>query len=290
MRYKVDAVIPYVNCDDPEWLAQFNKYASMNNSTSNGRVRYHDSGTLELVLMGIRKFMPWINDIHLIVSSRSQVPDYVGDDVKIILHEDFMPKEYLPCFSSPAFEMFLPFLPVAERFVYFNDDMTPLSFIGYNDLFDEKGNPYSVVKVADCGKTNHENNILVNCYNLIMNTVQDNKELRVEHGVSPFIKSAIKECFEVHREKILDSITPLCRSSNNYSQYIYLFYQLLHCPCEQNGMNWKILFKHMKYYESFDWNSLNKYDGICMNDCIDGDIDEYVEIVKKYIDDYGKDN
>ena len=52
----------------------------------------------------------------------------------VVRHDEFIPQEYLPTFSSHTIEMNIHRIPgLAEHFVYFNDDMFMLR------SFDEKG-------------------------------------------------------------------------------------------------------------------------------------------------------
>ena len=52
--------------------------------------------------------MPWIRNLYLIVSNKEQVPAWVNqENVKIVLHEDIIPAQFLPTFNSTAIEMFI---------------------------------------------------------------------------------------------------------------------------------------------------------------------------------------
>ncbi len=129
----MDAVISYVNCNEPVWRAEFDKYCT---DFESKKFFYYDWGTLKYVLRGISLYMPYIKNVFLIVSNIEQVPDYVDQTkVKIVLHKDIIPEEYLPTFNSCTIETFMNMIPeLDEEFVYFNDDMIPISPIAYSDL------------------------------------------------------------------------------------------------------------------------------------------------------------
>ena len=130
----MDAVISYVNCKDDVWRAEYDKYCT---DFESKKYFYYDWGTLKYVLRGISSYMPYIKNVFLIVSNIEQVPDYVDQKkVKIVLHKDIIPEEYLPTFNSCTIETFMHRIEgLDEQFIYFNDDMIPFSPIAYSDLF-----------------------------------------------------------------------------------------------------------------------------------------------------------
>lgn len=94
-------------------------------------------GTLKYLLRGIDMYMSFINNVFLVVSTLSQVPDYVDTTkVKIVTHDMFMPKFTLPTFNSCTIEMFLPLIPgLSDEFIYFNDDILPIQTSTETDWF-----------------------------------------------------------------------------------------------------------------------------------------------------------
>ena len=114
---KIDFIIPYVNCDDPTWLREFMERGGVLDEGWNGLNRYKDDGTLKYLLRSIEEYTPWVNNVYLLVSGPTQVPSYVyTQNVKIIYHKDFIPKEYLPLFNSNTLESFLGYLFVKYKF------------------------------------------------------------------------------------------------------------------------------------------------------------------------------
>lgn len=69
-------------------------------------------------------FTPWVRKIHFV--TWGHVPDFLDTNhskLHVVRHEDFMPKDSLPTFSSHALEMNLHRISgLTEHFVYFNDD------------------------------------------------------------------------------------------------------------------------------------------------------------------------
>lgn len=115
----IDFVIPWVDGDDPEWIKEFNKYkAKIDNS------RYRSWDNLKYWFRGVEKFTPWVNNIYFI--TWRHIPEWLNTDhpkLKIVKHEDYIDKEYLPTFSSHPIEINMHRIKgLSEKFVYFNDD------------------------------------------------------------------------------------------------------------------------------------------------------------------------
>ena len=98
----IDAVITYVNGADPEWKKQYAAVAGKEPSR-----RYRDWGMLEWQVNNIRRFLPFIDKIFLVVALPSQVPAGLEGKVEVVLHKDFIPEQYLPTFNSNTIEMYL---------------------------------------------------------------------------------------------------------------------------------------------------------------------------------------
>ena len=130
----MDYVFPYVDSSDSVWQKQ---YRQANNCISMDESRFRPFGTLRYVFRGIAKNMPFIDRVVLIVSTESQVPEWINrDKVRIVMHEEFMPAEHLPTFSSSAIESDMWRIEgLSEHFVYGNDDFFPLKPLTADDFF-----------------------------------------------------------------------------------------------------------------------------------------------------------
>ena len=108
----VDLLITYVDGSDEEWRKNLIQYAKNSPDITMDRAtnprRYRDLGTFKYIFRGIDKFMPFVDRVTLIVSSESQVPKWINrENVRVVLHRDFIPKELLPTFNSCTIESFL---------------------------------------------------------------------------------------------------------------------------------------------------------------------------------------
>ena len=120
----IDFVILWVDGSDPAWLREKNKYRGITEDESNSVNRYRDWGLLPFWFRGIEKFTPWVRRIHFV--TWGHLPAFLRTDIPklhIVRHDEFIPADYLPTFSSHAIEMNIHRIPgLADHFVYFNDD------------------------------------------------------------------------------------------------------------------------------------------------------------------------
>ena len=129
----MDVVITYVNGNDPVWKKDYEKYTNVPVMTK----RFRDWGTLKYLLRGIETKMPFIRNVYLVVSHPSQVPEWADtSNLKIVLHSDIIPEEYLPVFNCNPIEMHLHRIEgLDEEYLYFNDDMFPVGDCKPEDFF-----------------------------------------------------------------------------------------------------------------------------------------------------------
>ena len=136
---RIDFVIAWVDGSDPEWRAQKARYAPQDGAGrgADGEARYRDWDLLRYWLRGAERFAPWVGTIHFVTCGH--LPAWLNTahpKLHIVRHEDFIPAEYLPTFSSHTIELNLHRIPgLAERFVYFNDDMFLTAPVRETDFF-----------------------------------------------------------------------------------------------------------------------------------------------------------
>ena len=148
---KIDFVITWVDGADPIWykekletLKKQGKTAEemIDNSTS----RYRDWDILKYWFRGVEKFAPWVNQIHFV--TYGHVPDWLNEKhskLHIVKHEDFIPQEFRPTFSSHPIEWnFHRIEGLTENFVYFNDDMFLIKKVSPEDFF-QGGRPVDML-------------------------------------------------------------------------------------------------------------------------------------------------
>ena len=121
----IDFVVPWVDDSDPVWRAKKAQYTGVQMQEGNTDVRYRDWDTLKYWFRGVEKFAPWVRYVYFVTDD--QKPEWLNTDhpkLKWVKHTDYIPEQYLPTFSSHVIEWNLHKIEgLAEKFVYFNDDV-----------------------------------------------------------------------------------------------------------------------------------------------------------------------
>ena len=128
----MDLVYTFVDGDDPAWKRKKELYrkthydSSINNNDSSIAARYRSRDELKYSLRSIHQNLPFIRHIYIVTDK--QIPPWfvnnATNSVKIVDHTEFIPKEYLPTFSSHVIEAFLHLIPnLSDTFIYMNDDI-----------------------------------------------------------------------------------------------------------------------------------------------------------------------
>lgn len=140
----IDIVITWVDGNDPEWLRERAKYVEskvLSDKSTGGAERYEDTDLLQYLFRGIEKFVPWVRKIHFV--TWGHLPKWLNTSnpkLHIVNHKDFIPAEFLPTYNSATINLNLHRIPdLAEKFIYFNDDMfllkeTPSTIFFKKDL------------------------------------------------------------------------------------------------------------------------------------------------------------
>ncbi len=134
---EIDFVILWVDGSDPAWLREKAQYQAAGGTDNDSVNRYRDWELLPYWFRAAESFAPFVRKVHFV--TWGHLPPFLKTDhpkLHIVRHEDFIPREYLPTFSSHTIEMNLHRIPgLSEYFVYFNDDMFLLRPFEPRDFF-----------------------------------------------------------------------------------------------------------------------------------------------------------
>lgn len=133
---KIDFVLTWVDGNDKEWKKLKTKYSNV--EENDNRVNaYRDWDLLRYWFRGVEKNAPWVNKIYFVTCG--QKPLWLNEKNKklvLINHDDYIPKEYLPTFSSHTIELNLHRIQgLSEQFSYFNDDIFIIDKVEPSDFF-----------------------------------------------------------------------------------------------------------------------------------------------------------
>lgn len=230
----MDIVITYVDGNDPVWKRDYEKYTNVPVMQK----RFRDWGTLKYLLRGIEVNMPFIRNVYLVVSHPSQVPEWVDTaNLKIVLHKDIIPEEFLPTFNCNPIEMHLHRIEgLDEEFIYFNDDMFPVGKCRAEDFFLD-GKPvlgyYTHLFANGMYKKICRNSDRL--ARRVLNMEPSCFFTRPQHICSPMLKSECCGLYAKAESEIRATSAQRTRTDNDLNQYLFLDY-----------MNFKGLIIHKK--------------------------------------------
>lgn len=290
----IDYVIPYVDGTDQQWLELYCKNKNFNPNKDNlieVKKRFSPNILFKYQFRGIEKFAPWINTVHLLVQSESQVPEWINrKHVHIVTHDQFIPKEFLPTYNSSSFECFLHNIPeLATCFIYANDDTYILNEIQPHHFFDGVM-PINSLKLAHVNKFNNESFQRMNmkisefvCKQL--NIPYQQWTYWISHHCQKSMNKVILEKIYSKFEDYIRSKVTMFRCDDNLSQAFFTAYYNL-----STGLKWTnnnhITFKRFDIFNDFDkivkfFNSkINKYPQLfCLNN---NDNDKDIAIMGRF--------
>ena len=266
----VDLVITYVNNNDEIWKKSFIDYCVSHNKRNYIvkmiNERYSGVNWVKYQLKLVKKNMPFVRKVFLVVSNKEQVKYLeLQDNVEIITHDKFIPLQHLPTFNSTTIELFLPLIKdLSERFIYANDDMLPIKELNESDFFDnnkvkinwlkEEFNPCDTKFKYQC------NNNIVYLKQLLgkpYNQKIDNGYfIRPIHSMTPMFKSHCLELYNPLYQMYRKYISAF-RNEYNINQYVYPLYEEL----RYGTLPSEIDFLYTEFKEQVDMN----HQIICVN-------------------------
>lgn len=220
----IDYVVPMVFHEDAEWRKNFDKIGSWYDEGDLGSVvRYRSWRNEHLLIKCVKRFMPFVRTIYVILAQESQKQAWMDKEgVRIVYHEDIIPERYLPTFNSQTIEMYLTNIPdLSERFIYGNDDMFPVAALTEEDFFYE-GLP--CVHYQEVAFPDEPNYFHFGCRNGLNFVAEEfgkkyiNTWLKCGHGLTPMLKSTWKHLWERDKE-IEKSLSPF-REPKNFNQWL----------------------------------------------------------------------
>ena len=167
-KSEIDFVIIWVDGSDPDWQKQRQQYENLEDMKLNhNEARFRDWGILKYWFRSVERFAPWVRRIHFVTCG--QCPEWLNLEhpkLHFVKHEDYIPPQYLPTFSSHPIELNLHRIEgLAEKFVYFNDDMFVVAPVKPTDFF-INGLPRDVA-IRNIPMLYEIGHINLNCINLI---------------------------------------------------------------------------------------------------------------------------
>lgn len=300
MTTKIDFVLTWVDGSDPNWQKEKQKYEKKD-STDSREIRYRGLDSLKYWFRGVEKFAPWVNKIHFV--TWGHVPEWLDINhpkLNIVKHVDFIPKKYLPTFSSHTIELNLHRIQgLSEKFVYFNDDIFMLKKVKPKDFF-ENGLPKDVaVLKPNISRFRHSTSAIESNNLEIINSLYNKNEIIKKNPFKwfnikyrtdllhtflqmPYSKftgflnqhlsnSYLKETYIKLWEKEYEILDKTCknkfRNGRDVNQWLFKYTQIVEgkfIPKNINfGRTYAFTNKNMDIYKAL---KNKKYKVICVND------------------------
>ena len=306
--YPVDFVVTWVDESDTEWLIEKNNYFSRlqsGNKSSNTNCRYRDWGWFRYWFRAVEKYAPWVRYVWLVTYGHT--PEWLDLDnpkLRVIRHDEFIPAEYLPTFSSRCIELNLwRIKELSEHFVYFNDDMY---LFGENLKYDFfTGNLPNYCAIAEPlhaidRMTSYEHSILntLGLYNSQFNLREVMEEapekwfsvfygndaminrtayefgflsgIHFSHLPYPMRKSSMEACHHIFEQQFHNTCLGHFRKMEDINHQVYLLWELCHNTFEPVSIDHSGVFFNIRK-DNLDrirkvFESHSHTAAICLND------------------------
>lgn len=256
----IDFVITWVDGDDPAWQAEKAKYRSGGDSRA---IRYRDWDALRYWFRAVECYAPWVNKVHFV--TWGHVPSWLNTDhpkLHIVRHDQFIPREYLPTFSSHPIELNMHRIEgLSEHFVYFNDDFfltapvkptdffrgglpcdsleeTPMDLGSYSQMVRIKTNDIVLLNLhkskkqsrrAHPGKWFPLRTPGVMLKNLMLSPIRsrDFFGLKIHHLPQAYLKTTLQQVWEAEPDWLRETCSRKFRDDEDVSPHSFKFWQLV---------------------------------------------------------------
>lgn len=306
---EIDLVVMWVDGSDPAWIAEKEKYDKTETDDSNAVFRFRDNGLMKYWFRAVEKYLPWARKIHFV--TWGHLPPFLDPSnpkLNIVLHQDYMPENSLPCFNSSALEMNLFRIKgLAEHFIYFNDDDFVLRPMNAEDFFTNKGipcgqfteippihkgyrgiwqmlyindisiiNQYFQKRVCQKGKKSKYFSMKYHWYDNVrsvaMKILFPNYFVgfKTFHVPSPFCKKTFRTIWEKEPELLSEVSRHKFRDYTDINQWLAVWWQLAEGNFHPRRMNtMSILVNIDTVDQACGWIMDQSYEMLCLNDDAD---------------------
>lgn len=266
----IDLIITYVNSSDNNWIRDYVRTTKTHNPTA---TRFRSWGTLRYLFRGIAVYMPFIRNVVLIVSGPTQVPAWLDTKkVRVVYHDEFIPKEYLPTFNSCTIESFFwNIKDLADKVIYLNDDLFPVGPMAETDFFTDNTPHVKFKEPENYNARNMFQNQSRNGLDTVLRALNlpeypNGKILLPYHASFAIYKDSFLKIKELCENNIRQSISTI-RQNNNINQYIYAYYAY----CTNAFINETVNYRYFNITDAevsdiFTAITSETYQMLCLND------------------------
>ncbi len=252
MSFKIDAVITWVDGDDPRHRAKREKYGNakiLNRDDVAGSTRYSSLGEIFYCVASLNRYAPWLNKIYIVTDEQDpKLDDFLAKyfpeghiPVEIVDHKVIFRgyEKFLPTFNSISIESMTWRIPgLAEHYIEFNDDLILGAPTRPEDFFPEEGKvvcygkhrPAMLVRLSRLLKYRMDGTKQVSFKESMLNATEINGSnwhfIMLYHTPKALLKSFYEKHFSEHPDHLLRNISHRFRHASQYNpeeaQYLAL--------------------------------------------------------------------
>lgn len=281
----IDIIVPWVDCNDVNWITDYNKYRKQeikegkqraDNLQAFGVERTRDWGAFKYWFRGVEKNCPWVRKVFLVVQRESQIPEWLNKEnpkLRIVFHDEFIPNELLPTFSTLVIETFyFRIADLSNHFIVCNDDFYFLNPIKKEYFFDNDNVYY--------GGTGYRNYNWGNGNSVWGCIVKNNNDFIKQHITGPIINfihyshlpDARVKAYEIdfiskYYDEILQamSVSRFRHEKNLIPSLLYIDGMKYQKFSKFNAETYsKSCYAELSCYTN--WNGLKNKEMVCLND------------------------
>ena len=247
---KIDAVITWVDGDDPRHKAKREHYGSvkaLKRDDVAGATRFTSIGEIFYCVASLNRFAPWLHKIYIVTDEQNpMVEEFIAKHfpegsipVEIVDHKVIFRgfKEYLPTFNSISIESMTWRIPgLAEHYIEFNDDLILAAPTQPEDFFSEDGKVvcygkrYSAlyVRLSHIMRRHRDGTKQVSFRQTMLNAAEllgkRNSFIKIYHTPKPLLRSVYEKYFAEHPDHLVANISHRfrCPSQFNAEELQYL--------------------------------------------------------------------
>ncbi len=237
INFDIDLVFTWVNSDDEDWQKLYSKFKPDYDSDANSNSRFKNRQELKYALRSWDLYGKFVRNIYIV--SNCKPPEWLNlekSNLFWVNHEDIIPEEFLPTFSSHAIETSLHKIEgLSDHFIYSNDDFFLLKPLSAHDFFYHNG--IAKIRLESYGNVNGD--VLDSDPDYLNGARNSNKLLERDfnkfttqlHTHSPYSMnvSVLNEMHERYKLEFNRTLSNKFRSSNDLSvaSYFYSHYAIL---------------------------------------------------------------
>ena len=285
MREKIDAVITWVDGDDPRHKAKRQLFVTPEMVAEEhiaGATRFSSLGEIFFCVASINRFAPWINKIYIVTDEQDPHLEALLSQhfpqgyipIEIVDHKTIFRgyEEHLPTFNSISIESMTWRIPnLSDKFIEFNDDLILAAPVTPEDFFTKEGvvcyaskKNYLLTALTRLFKRGKDGLRAVSYKGTMLNAAAQagNRRyfLKMDHTPKGLLRTFYEEYFSANRDVLLHNISHRFRNPSQFNpqqlQYILLHEQGL---CELRPVKGNLLYLKPKKGLEYIENKLAKF-------------------------------